>query len=303
MRVFALILINLIFFIVIGPLLLALNLQFTILSSSAYLKESLVKTNAYDRLSSFAADDLLELLQNDERDPESQISTAQLQQILASIPPATIQKVAEQGLDAYFESAQAGGSVVPLDISEIKARTFGTLPAELKAEVDKSVPDTYNIQLTKKHTGFWKMVFNKTYRYYGMAFTGLLIILALLLGNGWKGKLRSVGSLLLLGGIVAVSLQYILSFISISQLAKLVTPNASQKLMTLAGDILDRLMLPVIQLFRNEWMFGFGLALLLFIITWVISEKRLAAAGYTPTPSGTIITPPADADQPSTQTK
>lgn len=277
MRIFGLVLIYLAFLGIIGPALLVYNLQTTVLSSSTPIENALAKADTYNRILAFGADDLTQMLSSDERDPQSQISTEQIQQILASIPPDTLRRVCEQALDAYFSSLRNGTSYVDIDIREIKQKTFGDLPPELKTEVNKSVPDTYQVKLNNKNANLWKFLFTKNSKYYMLGIIVFLGLLTLLLGRGWRGKIRSLAGLVLITGILALISYYALKLLPISRLISLTDNVSSQKLLSLLNDILQQLLAPIVEIYHGEWMYTLIITFVLFLITWIIPGSKQQA--------------------------
>lgn len=275
MRVFALIVIDLIFFLLVGPVLLAFNFQSTLLSSPKIIKKSLSDSNAYSRITSLTADDLTKLLPEDERDPQSQISTEQLQQILAAIPAETAQKVVEQGLDAYFMALKNGSPTVAIDIREIKAKAFTGLPAEAMPEINQSVPDTYSLKINKTAAGVMSLALNGWVKYLGLAFLAILLLLSLLLGSAAKGKLRAVATTILLGAAAAAACYYLLRMLPLERLLNLSDNATSQKLIVLLQDIVKGLLAPVINLFRQEYLGAIIASILFFIVSFMVPGRKV----------------------------
>lgn len=253
---------------------MAFNLQSTLLSSPTAIKQSIAKADAYNRLKSFKAEDLANLLPSEDRDPESQISTAQLQQIIDSIPADLLQRVAEQSFDAYYDALRGGRASIGIDIREIKRSAFSSIPEEFKSEIDKSVPDTYEVKINNKNPEIWKFILNKYSKFYSLIFIGLSLIFALLLGQGAKGKLRCVATLLLIGGVIAFAFYYVMRVLPIDKLINISNNTSSHMLLLLLKDVVIGLIKPVVNMFRSEWIYAFVLSVMLYATSFIFNRSK-----------------------------
>ena len=123
------------------------------------------------------------------------------------------------------------------------------------------------------------------------------MLLSLLLGKGLRGKLRSLAGLVLIMGIVSLISYYALKLLPISELARLTDNTSSQKLLSLVDDIMQQLISPIAIIYRSQWIGAFGIAFVLFLVTWVVPGRKAPVANaVSPVAVSTPVGPSPSAD-------
>jgi len=262
------------FFFAVGGAVLAFNIQNQFASSPDFIKSSLAEADIYQRLVHINAKDLEEIIAPESRDADSQISSATLQQLIQKVSPETLQSTVESGLNLYYDAYLNDKSEVSIDLRKIKADVVAEQPAEISAELNKSVPDTYTLKIAQEKNKTVKLLSNKNAKYISLAFLALLFVVGILLAEGWQGKVKSLATFLLIAGIETIVIWYILTILPVSSISQLSDTNISQYLLTILEDFAAVVLSRFAQIFRAQGFVLAGIGILVLCAWFFISRQK-----------------------------
>ena len=278
------------FFLLVGPVVLSFNIQHTLLSSSKTVKQSLVKVNAYQRLTSVKASDLQQLISPSDRDPQSQIPEEYIQQILDAVSPQILQKTIEQAVDATYDSTLNGKSKVAIDLTQIKTAVKANQPPEMASAIDQAIPNTYEMAVPSAGTAVTQIILNKYVKFIGIGLLAVIILLAVLIAPDARGKVRAASVLLLLGGLIIYTMYYASRYIPFDSIGGISANNASQAFFQLVRDFAKDVWSYIATLLKNESYGALGLGVLLFVVAFIVPRKSVPSPAPATPPSTTTST-------------
>jgi len=184
-------------------------LNFSVFTSPDNLKESFKEINFYNRVHNLEASDINSVLDSENRDPESEIPEEMIQDVINSVSPQALQTGIEGALDSVYDSAKNQSSTIDIDLNEIKKDVVAGQPAEMAAELEKTIPDVYQIQQSEETTNTTNIILNKVYQYIGLFTLVLFFIVAVLLAKSARSKSRTASLLFLFFGIISLSISFV----------------------------------------------------------------------------------------------
>lgn len=273
MKIFIIILFFPLFFILVGSVFLAFNLHLIFGSSPDIIKNSLQNINTYERIANIKASDLSELIQPENRDEESQIPEAMIQKSLDAITPQITKNLVESGLDSFYTALNGKSNQIYIDLKEIKSAVLTNQPAELSAEINKSIPDTYTMNLSKGSVSAYKIATSKSVRYSGLIVLVLIALLVIFTRKGAKNRLKTTGTIFFLCAITLLLMYGILSIIPYNQIQSN-NPNAVSKEMALLMRDLAREISRIISTnLRNQGLIALALSVITYGISAFLPKK------------------------------
>lgn len=182
---------------------LALNLKITVLKPQ-FLKEELVKVNAYDSV----VKGLPALIDQTAKDDQSKQMGELLKSVTSNITPEILQSKTEKFIDDYYSYLKTGKNLPSIDISELKKGLSQSKIQIPQGELDKLIPDQYQLPQSQGNQNALK-----NYRLFqnlslgGVVVSILILVLILVAAPGgfaarakWLSAPLLVTSLIVLGG-------------------------------------------------------------------------------------------------------
>ena len=274
MKKVGIVFICIVLFFASAPVFIAFNFQRTFGSSPENIKAILVKINAYERLTNIKASDLIELLQPENRDTQSQIPEDNIQKMIDSITPETAQKLIEQGLDGFYKSLKTGGSSFDLDLRELKQATLATQQPEVTAELNKNIPDTYTVNFGAQSLSTYSTKTSNIFMYLGLAIYALLALIAILLGSGLKGKLSTTGTVFLTPAVALLLVYFCSSLIPFDEIKGNGDNTISQEAFAVFRDFIKEIWGTISLTLRNQGLIALAVSITAYIVAIIIPGKK-----------------------------
>lgn len=273
------------FFLAVGGAVLAFNVQNKFISSSSFVKQSLAESGTYAKLVHISAKDLESMISDDNRDANSEMSTLELQKLISYVSPETLQSTAENTLDQAYNAFLNNKNTISIDLSRIKADVLAKQPAEISAELEKAVPDNYNLKI-KEQGETVKLISNKYVKYLSLLVLAMLFIVGILLASGARKRVKTASTFFIIAGVVVVAMWYVASSLPVSYITTLAGPDVSVYLINIVEDLAMVILVRFAELFRAQgfWLLGIGIVLLIgsfFIPKPFEAEKEAKEDGQT----------------------
>lgn len=252
------------FFLTVGGAVLAFNVQNKFISSPNFVKQSLAESGTYSKLVHISAKDLEGMISADSRDANSEISTLELQKLISYVSPETLQSTAESTLDQAYSAFLNNKNTISIDLSHIKADVLAKQSAEISAELEKAVPDNYNLKI-KEQGKTVKLISNKYVKYLSLLVLAMLFIVGILLASGARKRVKTASIFFIIAGVVVVAMWYVASNLPVSYITTLAGPDVSAYLLNIVEDLVAVMLTRLAELFRTQgfWLLGIGVVLLI----------------------------------------
>jgi len=274
MRQFFLILITVFYFVVLGPAIIFLALNFSILSSPNNLKKSFGEINFYERVHNLKASDISSTLNPENRDPESEIPEEMIQKVIDSVSPAVLQTSIEQGLDSAFTSIKKQSDYIEIDLKDIKQDVIVDQPTKIATEIEKTIPDVYQIQQTEETTNITSIIFNKLYQYLGLIVLVLFFIVAVLLAQSARSKSRTASLLFLFFGIISLLISFLVDRLpyinNITDINEL-----SGEVGSIVSDLANQIITNISNMILVWGLSAIGLSIIIFAFSYAFPKPEL----------------------------
>lgn len=272
----------LLIFLLLFPLsLLSLNLKTSVLNP-AFLRESFRQINFYSRIVKVDPRKVANYIASkgggNEKVPPEQIS-----KVLSYISPEDLQYTVEKNIDQYLASVKRGESNFPVDLIAIKRSVLTKQTDPQTKELFSQIPDIYTPpqtnQTAKGYSSFLSI--GKFLSYASYIFVALCLILSFVLWPTWRGRLRLIGVVLLIYGILILVLELIAQRVPIPR--------------NIIADFLDDILRDLLQtakakfllLYLKESIVMISIGFALFLVSFFLKISPASPAPAQPTKTAT----------------
>ncbi|MCX6809998.1 MAG: hypothetical protein NTZ65_04635 [Candidatus Berkelbacteria bacterium] len=270
-------------FIVFFPVsLFSFNLKHAVLTPT-FFKETFRKIDFYKRITAIDPQKIVDYVKDKQGEAQLGISAKQIGTALSYISPDDLQYTFEKNLDLSLNSASKGQSDFPIDLTAIKKSIANKSSDAQTKELLSQIPDSYTPTQTNQTAKrfFSYLPIGKVISYAGPIFVAICLILSFLLWPGWKGKLRLVGTVLLIYGVTILIANLVIS-------QRLAVPShiVADFLDGILKDILTAIKTKILLVYFYEGLIltitGFVFWLISFFIKTESSQKTLQNPPTTP---------------------
>jgi len=261
----------------IGPFLILLNINQTVLNPE-YLKNGLTKTKVYEQILKVDPADIEKLFSkgNSQKGGGEGFDKTMISSITNSIPPAALRDAFEKNFDrAVSDIFYRGSKMVTFEVGDLKSAVLSNRPSPDVAILAGMINDTYTVNVPPQLAKYGGL-FARGRLYLGIfaAVLGLLILILLLLARSWKTRFRTSSLVSLIGGLFALTL-YVISFVVALPFQKIQLPPS---IFQLLFDLVEYFKSSFFRLFLIEGIVLVALAIALFALGFLFKIQTAPQA-------------------------